>query len=257
LQFTWRRTSSERSQSLLCDETPGPIPRTLPGCHEDIKFPPISNPGAGHIRASKLLYVPFALNSFTLVLMASSDDSKTRRVKAVTECIREEGFSLNEFLVEFYSSKDPFLSHQRGCSLAQSPGCQFAPRQLIDLWFEHCPQSGQRPLENTIIDWAGQIIIKETDRACKSKSLCVATTKLEADDLDRDFLLAKLERVYNELLPWLWLLLFTVVTSWNRSERQKGELAACRERKATHVEFQCRLRSPLPAELVFCNRPAS
>jgi hypothetical protein len=121
--------------------------------------------------------------------------------------------------------------------LAKGDGCRFAPEELIDLWFEHCPVNSRSYLEGVIIKRAGNIIIGETDKACRMDALCVPTTKIEADDLDEEFLLPKLEGVYRETLPYLWLLLNTIVTSWNRSEKQKQEPSTCKESRARFVEL--------------------
>ena len=177
--------------------------------------------------------------------MAATDDSNTQRVKEITTFIRSQNLSLNEFLLAFYSSQDPSISKQRGCCLASSDGSRFAPEELIDLWFKHCPQSSRGSLETVIVDRAGKIIIGETDKACKMDSLCVPATKIEVDDLDEEFLLPKLEGIYRESLPFLWLLLYTIATSWNRSEKQKKEPSACKESRAKFVEFLLQFHSAL------------
>lgn len=133
--------------------------------------------------------------------------------------------------------------------MAKGDGCRFAPEELIDLWFEHCPANSRGYLEGVVIKQAGKIIIRETDKACKTDSLSVPTTKIEADDLDEEFLLSKLEGVYRETLPYLWLLLNTVVTSWNRSEKQKQEPSACKEDRARFVESLPQFHSALSIEL--------
>jgi len=232
------------------------IPRKISARHEDIKFPHFK-PGAAHIRASNFQHVPLALNPQTPVFMAGDNDSRTQRVKDITAFIRSHNFSLNEFLIAFYSSEDPSISVQRGCCLAKSASGWFAPKELIDLWFEHCPPNSRDCLERAVINQAGKIITRETDKACELEPLRVPTTKLGADDLDQDFLLAKLERLYTETLPLLWLLLFTVVTSWNMSEKSKKESAACKERKGIYVEFLCQLHSNVSAEVELCDRHAS
>ena len=182
-----------------------------------------------------------------VVPTATTDDSKTRRVKEITTFIRSHGWSLNEFLEAFYSSQDPSISAQRGCCLAKSDGSRFAPEELIDLWFKHCPSNSRGYLESVIIDRAGRIIIRETNKACKLDSLCVPTTKLGADDLDQEFLLSKLEGVYTETLPHLWLLLNMVTTSWNYSEKRKKEASVGKQSRARFVEY-C-LRFVLPFQL--------
>jgi hypothetical protein len=121
--------------------------------------------------------------------------------------------------------------------LAKSDGSRFAPEELIDLWFEHCPANSQSYLEEHHHQACREDHHRETDKACKLDSLSVPTTKIEADDLDEEFLLSKLEGVYTETLPYLWLLLNAVVTSWNRSEKQKEESSACKESRARFVEF--------------------
>jgi len=169
--------------------------------------------------------------------MSTDDDSKTRRVKEITAFISSRSLSLNEFLIAFYSSQDPSVSAQRGCCLAKSDGCRFAPEELINLWFKHCPSKSRSYLESVVVDRAGKVIIRETDKACKLDSLSIPTTKLGADDLDQDFLLSKLEGVYTETLPQLWFLLNLIVTSRNRSEKQKDEACASKETRARFVEF--------------------
>ena len=163
--------------------------------------------------------------------MSSSTDPDTQRVKAITGFIGSLGWSLNEFLIVFYSSKDPFISSQRGSCLAKSD----ALGDLLNLWFKHCPSSSWGRLESAVMDQASKIIINEADKACDLDSLRIPTTKVEADDLDEEFLLAKLQTIYTKTLPYLWLLLFTVITSWNRSEKQKGKSADCKEKRAIHV----------------------
>jgi hypothetical protein len=170
-------------------------------------------------------------------LMATVDDSKTRRVKEITDYIHSHNWSLNEFLINFYSSKDGAIATQRGCCLARSDGARFAPEELINLWFKHCPRSSRPYLEHVIVEHASRIITKETEKACEKDSLQVPTTSLEADDLDKDFLLSKIEREYTTTLPLLCFLLNTVIMSMNRSEKQKGEAASSKEDRARFVEF--------------------
>ena len=177
------------------------------------------------------------LSSLVLVLMATASDSKTQRVKEIIAFIRSQNLSLNEFLTAFYSSQDPSLSRQRGCSLTQSKGSRFTPEDLIDLWLTHCPPGGWSYLEGAIINRAGNIIIRETDKACKLDSLRVPTTKIEANDLDEGFLLAKLEGEYRETLPYLWMLLTIITTSWNRSEKWRDKPSASKESRAKFVRF--------------------
>jgi hypothetical protein len=179
--------------------------------------------------------------------MATADNSKTRRVKEITEFIHSRGWSLNGFLINFYSSTDSTVATQRGCCLAKSSGSRFAPEELVNLWFDHCPQSSRPYLERVIIDRASKIIIKETQKACEKESLQVPTTSLEADDLDEDFLLARLETDYAETLPHLCFLLNAVITSKNRSEQQKGEVASSKEDRAKFVEFSSSFRDRAPS----------
>ena len=170
--------------------------------------------------------------------MATTDDSKTRRVKEITEFIHSRGWSLNEFLVNFYSSTDGSIATQRGCCLSKRDGARkFAPEELVNLWFAHCPQSSQPYLEHVIMDHASKIITRETRKACKKGSLQVPTTSLKADDLDEDFLLARLDQDYTETLPHLCSLLNAIITSKNRSEQQKGEAAISKGDRAKFVEF--------------------
>lgn len=186
-----------------------------------------------------------ALDSQVQVPTATTDGSKTRRIKEIIAFIRSRNSSLNEFLIAFYSSQDPSISMQQGCCLAKGDGCPFAPEELIDLWFEHSPPNSRGYLEGAVVRRAGKILIRETDKACKLDSLSGPTTKIEADDPDEEFLLSKLEGVYRETLPCLWLLPNTIVTSWNRSEKQKQEPSACKENKAQFVGSLLRSYSTL------------
>lgn len=180
--------------------------------------------------------------------MTSEDDSRTRRVKEITGFISNRNLSLNEFLLAFYSSQDTVISAHRGRCLTKSDGVRFAPEELMDLWLKHCPQKGLDYLESVIVDRASRVLVKETDKACKLGSLHVPTTKLTADDLDSDFLLPKLEKTYTETLPYLWLLLNTLITSWNSSEQRKGKSSRRKEDGVKYVEFLPLLLPAFPAE---------
>ena len=172
------------------------------------------------------------------------NDSKACKVKEVTNLVRSQSWSFNDFLIAFYSSGDTSIATQRGSCLTKNDGARFAPEELLGLWFDHCPLGSQDYLEHVIVDRASRIIVKETDKACALKSLSVSTTSVEADDLDEDFLLSKLETEYTGTLPHLWHLLNTIVTSSNRSEQQKQQVAASKETRAAFVE------SPLSCSLV-------
>jgi len=167
--------------------------------------------------------------------MATTDNSKTRRVKETTEFIHSRNWSLNDFLISFYSSTDSSIAAQRGSCLTKSRETRFAPEELINLWFDHCPRSSLPYLEHVIVNRASKIIIKEADKACGLKSLSVPTTSVTADDLDESFLLSKLETEYTRTLPLLWFLLDAVITSSNRSEQQKQQAAAGKETRAKFV----------------------
>lgn len=180
-----------------------------------------------------------------------SDDTKTRKVKEVTNLIRSQSWSFNDFLIAFYSSSDTSIATQRGSCLAKSDGARFAPEELLGLWFDHCPSGSQQYLEHVIVDRASQIIVKETDKACALKSLRVSTTSVEADDLDEDFLLPKLEIEYTGTLPHLWYLLNTIIASSNRSEQQKQQVAASKEMRAIFVESSL---SCSPVSLPSCSQ---
>ena len=170
------------------------------------------------------------------VPMAGLNDSKTHRVKEVTELIRSQNWSFNDFLIAFYSSDDTSIASQRGRCLTKVDGARFTPEELLDLWLANCPSGSQSYLEHVIVDRASRIIIKETNRACALKSLSVSTTSVKADDVDEHFLLSKLETVYTATLPCLWFLLNAIITSPNRSEQQKQEAAASKETRARFVE---------------------
>ena len=169
--------------------------------------------------------------------MAAVEDSRTRRVKEITEFIRSRNWSLNDFLVNFYSSTDSSITTQQGRCLTKSDEARFTPEELIDLWFEHCPQSSRPYLEHVIVDRASRVIVKETHKACQKETLQVPTTSLEADNLDEDFLLSGLEKEYFETLPLFCFLLNAIMLSKNRSEQRKGEVAASKEERAKFVEF--------------------
>ena len=139
--------------------------------------------------------------------------------------------------------------------MAKNEGTRFAPEELIDLWFEHCPPNSQSHLDEAIINRAGKIIISETDKACRVDSLRVPTTKIEADDLDEGFLMGKLEKIYSEAMPYLWLLLHSTITSWNHSERQKGKPSTRKLSGARNVESQPHPHSAVLTEFVLCGRP--
>lgn len=128
--------------------------------------------------------------------------------------------------------------------MAKSSGSRFAPEELIDLWFEHCPSGGQSYLESVVVKHTVNDIIRETDKACKLDSLHVPMTELGANDLDQQFLLSKLERIYTETLPHLWYLLNIVIASWNCSEELKKEACASKQSRATFVEFFPRFTPP-------------
>ena len=209
----------------------------LLGSHEALEAP-ISNDGICQKPQTPTCTSAVLLADLQLLfLMPDPSSLKTQRIKEITAFIHSHNLTLNEFLITFYSSQDPTISAQRGRCLVKGDGCRFAPEELIDLWFEHCPSNSHSYLEGVVIKQAGKIIIRETDRACKMDSLSVPTTRIEADDLDEGFLLSKLEGIYRETLPYLWLLLSTVITSWNRSEKQKQEPSACKENRARFVEF--------------------
>lgn len=179
--------------------------------------------------------------------MPSSDEIKALRVKEVTELIRAQHWSFNDFLIAFYSSSDSSIVTQRGRCLTKSDGARFAPEELVSLWLDHCPPSSRSSLEHVIIDHASRIVTKETDKACAVKSLCVSTTSVTDDDLDEGFLLSKLETEYRSTLPLLWLFLYMIITSPNRSEQQKQQPAASKETRAKFVEclLSCDLASRL------------
>ena len=166
-----------------------------------------------------------------------ASDSKTQQVKEITAFIRSKDFTLNEFFIAFYSSQDPAISTLRGQCLALRKESKFAPEELIDLWLKHSPSKSRPYLEGVVVDRAGKIIIKETDRACQLDSLCVPTTKIEVDNLDENFLLSKLEGIYRATLPHLWRLLDSIVTSLNCSEKRNDEQSVCKETRARFVAF--------------------
>jgi hypothetical protein len=167
--------------------------------------------------------------------MQSGDTTKASRVKEVTELIHSQHWSFNDFLLTFYSSSDPSIVTQRGRCLTKSDGARFAPEELIDLWLDHCPANSRCFLEHVIVNRASHIITKEADKACTTKSLCVPATSITDDDLDEGFLLSKLETEYTTTLPLLWLFLYAIVTSANRSEQQKQQAAASKEMRAKFV----------------------
>lgn len=177
------------------------------------------------------------LNVDSTSTLMSGNDFKARKVKEVTNLIRSQSWSFNDFLIAFYSSSDTSIATQRGSCLTNADGARFAPEELLGLWFDHCPSGSQRYLEHVVIDRASRIIVKEADKACALKSLSVSTTSVEADDLDEDFLLSKLETEYTGTLPHLWYLLNAVIASSNRSEQQKQQVAASKETRAAFVEF--------------------
>jgi hypothetical protein len=169
--------------------------------------------------------------------MATTRDVRTQRVKEITAFIGSQNLSLNEFLITFYSSQDSSISRQHRSCLMWNDGTRFTPEELIDLWLEKCPSGSRSHLERIIVARAGNIIVREADRACKLDSLRVPTTRVDVDDLEDAFVLAKLEAIYCETLPCLWMLLDMVATSWNRSEKWRDEPTASKEKRAKHVEF--------------------
>lgn len=168
--------------------------------------------------------------------MPGTRDSQARRIKEVTGFVRSQNWSLNDFLLAFYSSGDTSIATHRGRCLTKVDGARFAPEELVDLWLQHCPSGSQNYLEHVIVERASRIITKETDKACALKSLCVSTTSVKADDLDDQFLLSRLEPIYTTILPCLWFLLHAVITSSNRSEQQKQHAAAGKETRARFVK---------------------
>ena len=178
-----------------------------------------------------------------------SEDSKTCRVKEITDFISRHNLTLNDFLISFYSLQDTLVSAHRGCCSTKSDGAQFAPEVLIDLWLKHCLLKSQDYLKSIIVDQASRILVKETNKACRLGSLHILTTKLTADDLNEDFLLSKLETTYTETPPLLWMLLTFLITLWNSSEQWRREPSACKEGRVKHIESLPRLHSIVHIEL--------
>lgn len=199
----------------------------------------ISNSGAAHVCILKFANIPTLP---TLLEVNSSaapmpgNDSETNKVKAVTDLIASQKWSFNDFLIAFYSSGDASIATQRGTCLTKRDGSRFTPEELLDLWLEHSPSRSRPYLKHIIVDRASRIIIKETNKACGLKSLCISATSVEADDLDEDFVLSRLEAEYTGALPQLWYFLTTIITSSNRSEQQKQQVAASKETRAAFVE---------------------
>ena len=188
---------------------------------------------------------PLRYQFLRLQPLATMSRSDTSRVKEVASLISSQGWTFNDFLIAFYSSDDPFIAARRGSCLTKTSGARYAPERLLDLWLERCPPGSQEHLKHTIVGCASRIVIKETDKACGLKSLHVSTTSVTADDLDESFLLPKIEMEYARTLPHLWFFLDAIISSPNRSEQQKQELAESKEDRAKRVEFHFATRSAL------------
>ena len=169
--------------------------------------------------------------------MQASSDHDASRVKAVIELIDSQGWSFNSFLIAFYSSSDAFIAKRRGHCLTKSDGARYVPEELLGYWLNNSPAKSRSSLKKVIIDCASKLAIKEADRACVMDSLSVSTTSVTHKDLDEEFLLSRLEGIYTESLPLLWSFLRSIVMSANRSEKKKGEPAACKETRAEHAEL--------------------
>lgn len=168
--------------------------------------------------------------------MSSANNPEAQRVKQVTELIHSQHWSFNDFLIAFYSSKDRSIATQRGQCLMHRDGERYAVGQLLDLWWENCPSASKSDFKHVIINHAARIITKEANKACAMDSLYIPTTSVTASDLDEGFLLSKLQPLYETTLPFLWLLLHSVIASPNRSEQRKQQTSVQKGTRTTFVE---------------------
>lgn len=169
-------------------------------------------------------------------LAMSSQEQRVQKIKHVLSAVSQARWgSFNEFLLAFYTSQDPEISRQAGTCLGYKEGQSYAPERLLDAWLKKTSGESRNHLEEVIVRKAGDVLVKESDRALRDPELRVPATEATIPRLTSDFGLKRVATIYQTLLPCMWLLLITLMTATNTYEQKFHREKLNKEVRATQV----------------------
>jgi hypothetical protein len=136
--------------------------------------------------------------------------------------IKDAGFtSLNQFLIEFYSSKSPQIADlaRRSLQYRDDQHETFLPRRIIPLWENICAGKAEDQLRLSLTEQVAIFVKDEFNRAIRLDDLRLqlSDTRLAAGLS----LLSKLYVIYRRALPCFCLILSTTLLASNYYELAK------------------------------------
>ncbi|KAI1791172.1 hypothetical protein LXA43DRAFT_1142675 [Ganoderma leucocontextum] len=168
----------------------------------------------------------------------SNQKQHVAKIDAVLTAISQNKWSsINEFLLAFYTCQDPKISTRARRSIAYTEKKVFPPRQIMDAWFS-CPNlrpKTKHELGLAVTEKAAAVMVEESSRACKEKSLQLSSTGVDIESLTVNLALRQLAETFQRLLPCLWLLLTTLLMATNTYERKNKKEKIGKADTATRI----------------------
>lgn len=168
----------------------------------------------------------------------STKERRVQKIKHVLSAVSQAKWSsFNEFLLAFYTSEDSDVARQAGTCLGYKEGQSYAPERLLETWLMKTTGETNAHLKEVIVRKAGDILVRESDRALRDPELRLPSTETTIPRLTTDFGLNRLTAIYQTLLPCMWMLLVTLMTATNTYEQKFHREKLNKDARAAQVSL--------------------
>ncbi|TFY74351.1 hypothetical protein EWM64_g9660 [Hericium alpestre] len=145
------------------------------------------------------------------------------KIKNILGAIRNESWSVNEFLIHFYNSDDPDIRAQANRNLTYVEGTRYGPDRILNAWTSNVPNQASRDrLNRSLTEQVTHIVVDESTRAYRRDDLHLPANSATTAHFTTDFAFENILRVYRTVLPCLWMILYALLVAANDYERKHG-----------------------------------
>ena len=186
----------------------------------------------------------------------SSQQRHLDKINHVLLAIKAQNWSVNKFLIAFYTSEDNRIRAQACHNLTFEDGTRYGPKLILDAWLANTPKDSRSRMEMALTQKVAGIVVEESTKAYGHPDLHRPSTQAKTDDFRSDFSFTSMAAIYQSFMPCLWAILTALVMAENNYKRWQGRTKVANELRASKVSLALSSRFWLSIRDVFlCRLP--
>ena len=165
----------------------------------------------------------------------SSQQRHLDKINCILSAIKEQNWSVNKFLIAFYTCEDERIRAQARRNLTFEDGTRYGPKLILEAWLANTPKDSRAWMAMTLTQKVAGIVVEESNKAYRHPDFHRPLTKVKTEDFRADFAFLSMAELCQSIMPCLWALLMALVIAENDYERKKSLVKVGKELRARKV----------------------